>query len=145
MSPELDKQLCEAYPKIFVNRHGDPTTTAMCWGFDHDDGWYNIIDMMCGEIQARIDSVNKYNEWAIENHKPIQEEVPQVVAVQVKEKFGTLRFYYDGGDEYIRGVVAMGETMSCVTCEQCGKPGKTIGKGWLRTLCDEHSFQHHSV
>ena len=58
-----------------------------------------------------------------------------MVAVQVKEKFGGLRFYYSGGDEYIDGLVAMAEAMSCVTCERCGEVGKQNQKGWIETLC----------
>ena len=58
--------------------------------------------------------------------------------IQVKEKFGTLRFYYRGGDEYVRGVVDMAENMSSITCEACGNPGECIDGGWIRTLCEEH-------
>jgi hypothetical protein len=73
---------------------------------------------------------------------PIPEVIPQVVAVQIKEKFGTLRFYYEGGDEYIQGLVRMAESMSAVTCETCGAPGKTRGPGWIRTLCDFHEEEY---
>ncbi len=75
-------------------------------------------------------------------------EVPpmptQVVLTQVKEKLGSLRFYYDGGheSEYIRGLVSMAEQMSTVICETCGSPGKHRGGGWVRTLCDKHEEQH---
>jgi hypothetical protein len=65
------------------------------------------------------------------------------VAVQVKEKYGTLRFYYDGGDRYIDGLANMAESMSAVTCEECGSPGKTLGGGWIRTLCKIHAEEHH--
>jgi hypothetical protein len=57
---------------------------------------------------------------------------------QVKEKFGTLRFYYTGGDDEISGMVRMAESMSGVTCEECGNPGTTGGQGWLVTLCETH-------
>jgi hypothetical protein len=60
------------------------------------------------------------------------------VATQVKEKFGTLRFYVSGGDDFTNGVIRMAEAMSSVTCEECGKPGTTSGPGWVRTLCVEH-------
>ena len=49
------------------------------------------------------------------------------MADQVKEKFGTLRFYYTGGDDRIDGMVRMAESMSAVTCETCGAPGKLRG------------------
>jgi hypothetical protein len=57
----------------------------------------------------------------------------------VKEKFGTLRFYYTGGDDIIDGMVQMAESMSGVTCEECGASGKTKGGGWLSTRCEAHT------
>jgi len=69
----------------------------------------------------------------------IPEPIPQVTLDQVKEKFGTLRFYYTGGDDYISGMVTMAESMSGVTCEECGKPGERVGGGWITTLCEEHA------
>jgi hypothetical protein len=70
--------------------------------------------------------------------REIPELISQVTLDQVKEKFGTLRFYYTGGDDYIRGLVSMAESMSGVTCEECGKPGTSTGGGWIKTVCKEH-------
>lgn len=72
-------------------------------------------------------------------YRKVGTAVPQVVATQVKEKFGTLRFYYDGGDAFIAGLVSMATSMTAVTCEECGVPGLQRGGGWIRTLCDEHA------
>lgn len=141
MRDELDNLLCEKYPKIFVNRHADIRNTAMCWGFTHGDGWFNILDQLCDNIQSHIDWRNGQRERLLKDNPhnlKIQEEVPQVVAEQVKEKFGTLRFYYTGGDSVIDGMVRMAESMSGVTCEVCGNTGKRGGRGWIATLCDEH-------
>jgi len=132
MNEKLDEKLCARYPKIFVNRHADMQTTAMCWGFEWGDGWYNIIDQLCANIQRHIDWRNR--ETAT---------VAQVVATQVKEKFGGLRFYYDGGDDYIGGLSSMAESMSEVTCETCGAPGQSRGDGWIYTACDAHTQQEH--
>jgi hypothetical protein len=128
MKQELDEQLCKNYPKMMVNRHVPMTETCMCWGFACGDGWFNILDQLMGNIQHHID-------WKNKNGKV----VPQVMLDQVKEKFGTLRFYYTGGDDYISGLVSMAESMSSVTCEECGKPGKQVGGGWITTLCKEHA------
>jgi len=49
----------------------------------------------------------------------------------------SLRFYYDGGDEMVNGVVRMAEAMSAYTCEECAKPGGRAGDGWIRTLCKQ--------
>ena len=70
--------------------------------------------------------------------KPDFDPKRQIVALQVKEKFGTLCFYYFGGDRYIAGLVSMAESMSAVTCETCGCTDDTVGqntKGWIQTLC----------
>lgn len=144
MNDKLDKELCEKYPKIFAGRNLPMTKTAMYWGFEHGDGWYNIIDKLCGNIQSHIDWKNGQREkLLVENpyNLKIPDHITQVVAEQVKEKFGTLRFYYQGGDDYIRGLVSMAESMSGVTCEECGKPGTTGGKGWIHTACEEHRRQ----
>jgi hypothetical protein len=66
------------------------------------------------------------------------ETIPQVIATQVKEKFGGLRFYYNGGDEKIDGMVWLAEHMSYQICEECGTTenlGQT--KGWIKTLCGD--------
>jgi len=72
-------------------------------------------------------------------YRKIVEAVPQVVATQVKEKYGTLRFYYNGGDDYISGLVDMAVSVSSIMCEECGDLGRVRDGGWIRTLCDEHA------
>ena len=136
MKEELDKKLCEKYPKIFKNRNGSMQETCMCWGFSHDDGWYDIIDSLCASIQNHIN--NKRYQFREMSQEDFDEE-HQVVAAQVKEKFGGLRFYVDGGDDWVYGAISMAESMSYRTCEVCGAPGKTRGTGWIRTTCDEHT------
>ena len=114
------------------------TETAMCWGFDCGDGWFNIINQLCANIQHHVD-------WAQEQKEKYGrgEGCSQVVAVQVKEKFGTLRFYTNGGDEQIYGMIRMAESMSAVTCEECGAPGQRRGQGWIYTACDAHTKEEH--
>ena len=128
MTPELDAQLCERYPRMMVNRNKSMMETTMYWGFECGDGWFNIIDQLMGNIQHHIDWRNRKGDV-----------VAQVTVDQVKEKFGTLRFYYTGGDDYVRGLVSMAESMSGVTCESCGNPGKSTGGGWIKTVCEAHS------
>ena len=77
--------------------------------------------------------------------RTVPESIPQVTLDQVKEKFGTLRFYYSGGDDYISGLVSMAESMSGITCETCGKPGTSTGGGWIKTACVEHGGQDYSI
>jgi hypothetical protein len=161
MREELDNKLCEKYPLIFAQRNGSMRETCMCWGFCCGDGWYNILDAMCANIQNHINwrleeikMAHKFNaeleearandfegwaDWKSREPRDIPEPVEQVVATQVKEKFGDLRFYYTGGDALIDGVVRMAESMSGRTCEECGAPGTHSSSGWIRTLCEEHN------
>ena len=80
MKEELDKKLCEKYPKIFKNRNGSMQETCMCWGFSHDDGWYDIIDSLCASIQNHIN--NKRYQFREMSQEDFDEE-HQVVAAQV--------------------------------------------------------------
>lgn len=146
MRQELDKALCEKYPLIFQDRHGDPMSTLMCFGFEHGDGWYQILDSLCAQIQHHIDWSHKNMQWDMdwnqkhpEEQREIRQPVDQVVATQIKEKFGGLRFYYDGGDDAISGMVRMAESWAAHTCEICGAPGKLRGRGWMYTACDQHA------
>ena len=120
MTEEQENYLRRVYPKIFP----ETATDVYC-----GDGWFPIVTMLCRNIQSYLD-------W-----KP---EVQQVVVAQMKEKFGELRFYYDGGDDYIRGLVAMAEAVSEITCEECGRPGVLRQGGWLKVLCDEHHTQREA-
>ncbi len=179
MNRHYDNYLCKKYPKLFRDRHASMQVTCMCWGFDIGNGWFNIIDNLCWNIQSHIDASRenranalKYNRalkrwkenkddrglvhyFTVRNgtvmqqalddtkngklkYRPVFEAASQVIVEQVKEKFGTLRFYYIGGDECIGGMVRMAESMTAVTCEVCGNKGKLGGKGWYSTRCKEH-------
>lgn len=150
MTPELDQHIREKYPLIF----SQPCELSV------GDGWFDIIDALCANIQGHIDNVAEQRKWAIKwnedvndtdydwsnkasyikrEERKVPELIEQVVATQVKEKFGTLRFYYFGGDQYISGLEAMAESMTARICEECGKPGKRTSGGWIRVLCEEHT------
>jgi hypothetical protein len=129
MREELDSLLCQKYPKMFVNRNKSMQETCMYWGFSCDDGWFDLIDELCGNIQSYIDS----------NSRAPDKIIPQVTVDQVKEKFGTLRFYTTGGDRLIDGMIWFAESMSGRICETCGAPGKTRGRGYIYTACNEHA------
>ncbi|MBK26098.1 MAG: hypothetical protein CME70_19025 [Halobacteriovorax sp.] len=138
MKQELQDKLFEKYPKIFRQKDLSMQETAMCWGIETGDGWYNILNVLCTNIQQHIDWNNctgKYEDQK-QKFKCNREPIPQVEAVQVKEKYGGLRFYYHGGDDRTSGMIAMAEAMSDYTCEECGAPGKQNTKGWIRTLCN---------
>lgn len=79
------------------------------------------------------------NFWAQSGFQQVPLPIAQVTATQVKEKYGGLRFYYNGGDDYVSAVVDMAEVMSDRTCEVCGAPGKPNSHGWIVTRCDQHA------
>jgi hypothetical protein len=73
--------------------------------------------------------------WRLRNN-PLDVDTMQVRAVQVKEKFGGLRFYIHAGNDQVYGMIEMAEMMSYVTCEVCGSHGTMHTRGsWLKTLC----------
>lgn len=184
MKEDLDSALCKKYPKIFVNPNSSEQESRSYFGFECEDGWYNILDKLCENIQRYIDWKNSQREriiarnqmiidagrnprdWAkfdeyykeytpgsreIERKRIISGErdidkvpagCPQVIVQQVKEKFGSLRFYYQGGDECIEGMVRIAEAISEITCEECGSPGIVRRGGWVRTLCNKHENEY---
>lgn len=137
----------EKYPKIFNVEAVDGRYPYPMFGLELPPGWADLVDHLCFQIQQHIDNREQQIKWALDynsredtvNPRDVPESVTQVVVTQVKEKFGTLRFYYDGGDDTIDGMVYLAESLSSIICETCGNKGKTRGGGWLRTLCDEHA------
>jgi hypothetical protein len=112
MSPDLTQKLLDKYPKLFSNQQ--------FWGFECGDGWYDILDHLCGAIAEYT-----YNS-------------DDLYVDQIKEKFGRLRFYLSREDDVIHGMVSMAEYMSGQICETCGERGTMSTKGWMVTLCDLH-------
>lgn len=157
MRKELEMKLAEKYP--FMGRtetseeqeakYGRIENLFQAFGYECDDGWFSILDSMCDEILTAYE----------ETGQPVN-----LVVGQVKEKYGTLRFYYhfEGqtsgaaaidflgqgalrvpGEpnplhERVAAIVSKWEDKSATVCEKCGKPGKLrTDRRWIRTLCDE--------
>ena len=176
MNSELQKKIFDKYPKMFGDRTKPMTETCMCWGLDVGDGWYNLIDVLCEALTYTYSTSVKVDEEDGKRLgvKPYADsyyfcvEPQQVIATQVKEKYGTLRFYYreeyseevmslvetgkypdlqriiDRYSDYINGIVHFAETASGRTCEETGQSGElhaTGGtrNGWLKTVNKEHA------
>ena len=124
---EFAKKMETEFPKMFANPYG---------GFAVGVCWWPIIESLCANIQTHID-------WQNKNHEkhPV---VEQVVVEQIKEKFGGLRFYYQGGDDNVHGMVRMAESWAARSCETCGAPGTRRSGGWIRTLCDFHEAERNA-
>ena len=134
MTEEKDRLLVEMYPKMFTNRDKSIVESPLAFGFEHEDGWYQLLDTLCHFLQFQTDN----------NH------YPQVIADQVKEKFGVLNFYYHTeeiehpnprrNDGFLDGAIEFAQSMSAHICEICGLPGETRSfHGWLQTLCPTHT------
>lgn len=129
---DFAEKLHRRFPKIY----GENADVCI------DSGWQNIIFQLSLSIQNRIDFVNaRHEKYPDLEGEPIE----QVVVAQIKEKFGGLRFYYDGGDDYIAGLVEMAESWAGHTCEVCGQPGKSRDLSWLKTLCEEHYHERQKM
>jgi hypothetical protein len=135
---EFAKKMETEYPRMFSGRYG---------GFAVGKGWWPLLEKLCATIQRHTDWANDTRTALLianpYNHK-IPDECPQVVVEQVKEKFGTLRFYYQGGDDYIRGAVSLAESLTGHLCEDCGGFGEVRHGGWIRVLCDVHEAEHQA-
>jgi hypothetical protein len=135
MKTELELELVKKYPKILRDYKGDKTETCMAWGIECDDGWYNLLDKCMEKLQYFCDLC--FYKSGVE---------VQVVANQIKEKFGTLAFYtsvYSGDNiqnNIIDDIINEAESKSAYTCEVTGEHAEICKKGgWYKTLCYEQA------
>ena len=103
MSPEHDRALCEAFPRLYRERHASVMESSMGWGFLCGDGWFEIV-------------------WELS--RAVSEHAARVgldpVVRSVKEKFGELRVSVEGGDEEIERLVVEAGERSRGRCGECG-------------------------
>lgn len=114
-------ELLLKYPKLY----------AELKYFDCNDGWIGLID----ELSGKLENIN--------NKYPNFEE--RIYAVQVKEKFGGLRFYCYSSENITQEdsdlqnkLIQEAEKASFTICERCSKPATMIRtRGWISTLCEQ--------
>lgn len=117
MKKELEKTLIEKYPKIFRDMYGDETQTCLTWGCECGDGWFGLIDELCDRI-VQLDPPDDF------------------YVLQVKEKFGGLRFYTIGATLDIDDLIDEAEHRSYKICESCGSMVDVVlTSGWMTTIC----------
>lgn len=121
MSPEKTRLLFEKHRHIFRGRYLPVTENLLPFGIECGDGWFALID----ELATTIDRI-------LESDKQLANSF---IVIQVKEKFGTLRFYTSPTPDVIHYLCEFAEAMSSHICESCGMPGKPNDRGWIRTLC----------
>jgi len=122
MKKILNEQLSKKYTGLYKRRIGD--RTLMRGGVSCGDGWYLLLDVL-----SELLTVHN----------------PEIQAVQVKEKFGTPRFYHSPVDKYTSGIEIAAGQLSSLICEKCGSPAKTQNyEGCVYTLCDKHKDENPS-
>ena len=125
MQKELERRLVEHWPTWFKTG-GDIRYTAMPRGFQHGDGWFDILWRLCADLEPLVTEMERAGGRQFE-------------VLQVKEKFGGLRFYVNCRNDAIRQRIEAAIQESFHTCEVCGQPGKLREDSWIKTLCDEHN------
>jgi hypothetical protein len=139
MDAELQQKLYEKYPDLFSNKDKGIQNSCMAWGCECGNGWYEIISSVCWMIKQHEDNKRWRKEYLEKNEPERLSEEQEYFPVkfdQVKEKYGGLRLYFSGGDEYVEGLVSMAEAMSYKICEVCGNKGQPNKGGWITTLCE---------
>ncbi len=81
-------------------------------------GWKKLVVDLCNDIRAL--------GW--DGH-----------LLQIKEKFGGLRFYIAGATDDIWDRIGQAECLSTKICDECGEAGEPREGGWIVTRCDKHS------
>lgn len=120
MNIENPKQLKETYPYMFAGRN---------IGFSFHPGWFNAFVELCQKIDKLLDKTESTFYW-----------------VQLKEKFGTARCYYDfkGADDLgdsLRNLINAYENSTNKICLACGAEASLVSDGWMTTLCPDHAEQ----
>ena len=128
MKPEKTKELFERYPKLYAQKDLPPQKSLMCYGFP-GTGWFDLINTLSADLQSVCD---KYET--------------QIEAVQVKSKWGGLRYYYvvkdvenvDVSDEFhseIDKLIKIAESNSFKICQGCGCAKSTSDKNVSSAYC----------
>lgn len=133
------------YPKVFGTRTNTDDaggtdadrdlTTIHEWAFGF--GWDGLIETLAAIINTEIE-----RDPRVATGYTTDEgwEMPPFRITQMKEKFGGLRFYYEGGNNRIHGYAQMTEDLSQAMCEVCGMIGNQCrmkSGAWVSTLCPE--------
>jgi hypothetical protein len=128
-----EETLYKLYPDLFRQKDNPESRSPMLYGIACGEGWAGILDELCHSLHKL------FTEDGLAG-----DDYPMVE--QVKEKFGTLRFYMSFPEavsaktiERAHELIGVAESKSAVTCEVCGCPGKAQPGGWIVTLCDKHS------
>jgi hypothetical protein len=105
----------------WFNTKGDIRYTAMPRGFEHEDGWFDLILRLCEDLEPLVAEFEQVTGRQFE-------------VTQVKEKFGGLRIHVSHANDAILQRIETAIQESFHTCEVCGQPGELREGQWIR-LC----------
>lgn len=77
-----DREIMEKCPILYRMRNASMMETCMCWGFSCNEGWKDPLWKASCALEAL--NMQYWPKYKV-----------RIQAAQLKEKFGTLRFYYD--------------------------------------------------
>ena len=123
-----NKKLCKRYPFLAIRnwRTDEPIGYEFTYLDDMPDGWRKAFGTeMCEEIRQVLIKANYLNKYRV---------------VQIKEKYGSLRWYDEGAPDSIyrelQNIINKYEEISERTCIWCGRPATKISLGWISPWCD---------
>jgi hypothetical protein len=125
MNEKLQNKLFKKFPKLFARRKLDKTESCMYWGIDCGDGWYDLMYLLCSEVQEKADELGV--NFCFE---------------QVKEKFGALVIYMYRDEKtkdynkYAHEILSKYKKLSLEVCEETGGKGQLCKSSFrnLKTL-----------
>ena len=128
MRPDLQQKLFDDFPLLY-DRDSSIQESAMCFGFECGNGWYELIRELSEQLYPLIEAWDRQLEF--DDYPPR--------AVQVKEKYGTLRFYMSSSTSEMENIIDEFEEKSEKICEICGKEGDIdFSQQWYAVRCDDH-------
>ena len=126
MRKELEQRIINRWPAWF-DVEGNICATLMPRGFQHGDGWFDLVWKMCEDLEPLVPGREATSA------APFQ-------VFEVKEKFGSLRVYVGRANKAIQRRIEEAGSESKRTCEICGKAGfQRNNGGWINTRCYDHA------
>lgn len=114
-------------------RHECPKLYKYGIVFECGYGWFDIIHDLSIKIEYLLEEATEMH-CAVEGE---ENENAEMFAVQVKEKYGTLRFYMSCETREMSDLIHAAEVLSSKTCENCGATGTVRGTTWFSTRCNK--------
>lgn len=134
---QMDKKFQNYLINKFPNLYKTESLPFSKSGFECDDGWFKLILWLSRYL---TDYIKLQNEFA-EKYPNMYRNVDEIKVLQVKEKFGILKYYTSGGNDHTKSAIGFAEYISGFICEQSGRTND-VGinkKGCIKTHHKEFS------